>query len=202
MECLESRDNTTPEVTQVVVELLRQGLGRLATDREQAAQLISKACAVLMTARGAPKDDGVVRGALLPWQVRKVRAHIDANLDKPLLVPELSALVGLGPSYFQRAFKKSLGVSPHAFILERRIRRAQTLMLTTPQSLSLIARASGFSDQSHLTTRFHCAVGVTPSVWRRTNRGESESASQGEGSLVSRLSCSDARREVSSPRHS
>jgi AraC family transcriptional regulator len=172
-------DSETPKTAQIVAELLRAGLKTLDTNREAATQYLSKACAILETAgiRHATFDGdgiGLVRGGLAPWQMQRVKAYIEANLDKPMTAKELSAVVRLGPSHFQRAFKKCFGVGPHTFVVERRIKRAQELMLATDEPLCEIALAVGFADQSHLTKTFHNAVGVTPSVWRRHRRGSCE----------------------------
>ncbi len=143
-----------------------RGLENLDTDPAGATEFAFRAYSFLQTAQNAAPDVEA-RGGLMRWQLRRLKAHIDTNLEKSITINELAALVTLGASYFQRAFKKSFGVSPHAYLLERRIQRAQTLMLTTDNSLCDIALAAGFSDQSHLTTRFHRAIGVTPNVWRR-----------------------------------
>ncbi len=156
---------------QLIIDMLRAGLGHIDTNRDAAAKIITQACSVLESAGGAEPGRHAIRGGLLTWQIRRVKAHIESHLDRSISVIELAGAVRLGPSYFQRAFKRSFGVSPHAFILDRRIRRAQTLMLTTQDSLCAIALAAGFSDQSHLTTRFHRAIGITPSTWRRERRG-------------------------------
>ena len=158
--------NSTDGVAQIVSKLLRASLENLDADPAGAAEFAFRAYSVLQRIQNAPSG-GEIRGGLMRWQIRKVRAHVDENLCRPIAIFELAALVRLGASYFQRAFKRSFGVSPHAYMLDRRIQRAQTLMLTTDDSLCDIALAAGFSDQSHLTTRFHRAIGMTPNVWRR-----------------------------------
>jgi AraC family transcriptional regulator len=171
-----ARGSETPKTAQIVAELLRAGLRTLDTNREAATHYLSKACVILETAgiRHSTFDGdaiGLVRGGLAPWQMHRVKAYIEANLEKPVTAKELSAVVRLGPSHFQRAFKKCFGVGPHAFVVERRLKRAQELMLATDEPLCEIALAAGFADQSHLTKTFHNAGGVTPSGWRRNRRG-------------------------------
>lgn len=151
----------------IAVELLRGSLEYLHIDRGTATQLISRACAVLESVIVVAPAAPAIRGGLAPWQIRKLEAYIDANIGMRVTVEHLAALVRLAPGYFPRAFKRSFGVSPHAFLMDRRIRRAQTLMLTTHESLGAIAIATGFADQAHLTTRFSRVVGLTPSAWRR-----------------------------------
>ncbi|MEI9887625.1 MAG: AraC family transcriptional regulator [Rhizomicrobium sp.] len=175
-------NTNTPKAAQIVVELLRASLKTLDTDREAACSYISKACSVLETVDAAPKPGmGLVRGGLAPWQVQRVKAYIEANLDKSVTVRDLSAVARLGPNYFQRAFKKQFEVSPHAFVMQRRIDKAQELMLTTDEPLCAIALAAGFSDQAHLTTRFHRIVGTTPSLWRRERKQPLASAHEASG---------------------
>ncbi len=172
-----ARGSNAPKTAQMVVELMRAGLEALDTNREAATRYLSKARLILETAGPSIFDGaavGLVRGGLAPWQVQRVKAYIETNLDKPVTAKQLSAVVRLGPRHFQRAFKKCFGVGPHTFVVERRVQRAQELMLATDEPLCQIALASGFSDQSHLTKRFHSAVGITPSVWRRHRKGDCE----------------------------
>jgi AraC family transcriptional regulator len=61
-------------------------------------------------------------------------------------------------------------MTPSIFILNRRIAKAQELMVLTQDSLSAIALACGLADQSHFTRRFVQVTGVTPSRWRRDQR--------------------------------
>ena len=167
-----------PNCLNSVVELLRAALEALPANGNDATTYITKACSALEATSASASDSAsarsYVRGGLLPWQVKRIREFIDSNLDEPLSAEQLSTEVRLGPNYFQRAFKKSFGVSPHTFLVQRRIARAQELMLSTEQPLAEIALMSGFSDQAHFTTRFRRALGTTPGLWRREMSGHSE----------------------------
>ncbi len=109
----------------------------------------------------------VPRGSLAPWQVRRVRLHVDENITQRLAIEDLARLVNLSTSHFSRAFKVSFGVTVHRYVMEKRIETAQRLMLGTAQELSIIAVGCGMSDQSHLTRWFRRVVGETPASWRR-----------------------------------
>ncbi len=110
------------------------------------------------------------RAVLAPWQARRVVAHIDAHLGQNLRLSDLAAIARLSCSYFSRAFKGSFGKAPHAFIIERRIARAQQAMLAADEPLSQIAIACGFADQAHLSRAFRRLTGRTPHAWRRARR--------------------------------
>jgi AraC family transcriptional regulator len=64
-------------------------------------------------------------------------------------------------------FKASPGVSPHRYQLKTRIGKAQELLLMKGESLSMVAAATGFSDQSHFTRTFKRVPGATPHEWRQ-----------------------------------
>lgn len=109
------------------------------------------------------------RGGLAPWQIRKVDRYLRATLDRSVRVEDLARQVSLSASHFSRAFKASFGVTPHMFIIRLRVELAQTLMLTTQESLSQIALLCGLADQAHLSKLFRRKVGETPGAWRRQN---------------------------------
>ena len=111
--------------------------------------------------------DRVFRGGLAPWQVRTVRSHIDTNLDSVITTADLATLVGLSKYHFSRAFRESFADSPHAYMMRRRIERAQGLMLKTSEPLATIAISCGLADQAHFTRLFRRFVGSTPGAWRR-----------------------------------
>lgn len=110
------------------------------------------------------------KGGLTPWQIARVRRHIEDELDQTILVEAMASVARLSSGHFCRAFKVSIGETPHAYVIRQRIRRAQTLMLRTSDNLSQIACACGLTDQAHLTRWFRRLVGETPLGWRRAWR--------------------------------
>jgi AraC family transcriptional regulator len=124
-------------------------------------------------ARPASPPRGPVRGGLAPWQVKRVLDYIEKNLAECIPVGAIAAVVGLCSSHFSRAFKRSLGLPFHLYLMRRRVALAQRLMLNTADSLGTIAVSCGMSDQSHLTRWFRRVVDETPNAWRRAHRGAS-----------------------------
>jgi AraC-like DNA-binding protein len=112
----------------------------------------------------------IVRGGLAPWQLQLARNKMGTNLEDGIPLSEIAADCRLSLKYFARAFTRSLGVSPHRWLLQRRLSHAQNLMRTTEMSLAVVAITCGFSDQAHFTRVFSRAVGTTPGRWRRIQR--------------------------------
>ena len=117
-------------------------------------------------ALGRPQP-GSARGGLSPATLRRTRDYVDSHLEQTIDLESLAATAGLSVFHFARAFKQSEGVTPHAFILERRIAKARELLTGTSLPLAEIALAAGFADQSHLARRFRQAVGVSPGTFRK-----------------------------------
>jgi AraC-like DNA-binding protein len=107
--------------------------------------------------------------SMLAWQVRRIQDYIDRNITEPIKVSELCALVNRTPSHFSRTFKRAVGLSPHAYVLRRRIQLASQLLARSEMPLSEIALNCGFGDQSHLSNRFREHSGMTPAAWRRAH---------------------------------
>ena len=110
-----------------------------------------------------------VRGGLSAWQRRRTLEILDANLDGTVLLTNLAAECGLSVRHFARAFKESMGLPPHRYLLKRRIDTARGLLLGSTRSLLDIALSCGFADQSHFTRVFTASVGVSPGAMRRAN---------------------------------
>jgi AraC family transcriptional regulator len=141
----------------------------LRDERSNAAACLQRANAMLKGLEDTPPtpSDRGARQGLAPWQVRRVLAHIDANLSMPIRNNDLAAVARLSTFHFNVAFRNSVGDSPHEYIIRRRMERAQGLMLSTDQSLSEIAAECGLADQAHFTRLFRRFVGESPAAWRR-----------------------------------
>ncbi len=113
---------------------------------------------------------------LLPWQTARVEGYVRGELSSRISIPDLARLVGLSSSYFSRAFKRSLGISPHAYVMHQRIEYAKQIMLTSTWSLSDIASLCGFSDQANFSNVFRRFVGTSPGWWRRNCRHVTQGA--------------------------
>lgn len=165
-----------------LLDLLGQARRAVEVDPGLAKRCLEKMTAML-TGEGTPGIDSALvpvtarepagklaKGGLASWQLARIRSHIDDQLDSTILIEDLSTIAKLSPGHFCRAFKVSTGETPHGYIVRQRIRRAQTLMLNTDETLSQIACACGLTDQAHLTRLFRRMLNETPLVWRRNWR--------------------------------
>jgi AraC family transcriptional regulator len=108
-----------------------------------------------------------IRGGLAAWQVRRAKEILSAHLDGRMQLREVAQACGLSVSYFSRAFRRSVGVTPHNWLLTLRVEVAKQKLREGRLSLRDVALACGFADQSHLTQVFTRSVGVSPGAWRR-----------------------------------
>lgn len=169
---------------QRIGRLVRQAMLFLESDRQVAWRCLNDVSALLGPPAEAPTASDPIMsapfrpGGLARWQARRTVAHIEANLESKLEVRGLAELVSFSKSHFSRAFKRSLGLSPMAYVMLRRVERAKVLMTSTTQMLTEIALICGFADQSHLNRSFRRLIGVSPGRWRRSNEERTGSASR------------------------
>lgn len=100
-----------------------------------------------------------------PGAVETAREYIHAHHQRDISVRELAAVAGLSPYHFIRVFRKHVGLTPHAYLTQVRVQRAQHLLLAGDPP-SQTALAAGFFDQSHLSRHFKRIVGVPPGCYR------------------------------------
>lgn len=110
-------------------------------------------------------------GGLASRQLRRVQELIAARASEPVsaspTLAELAAEARLSLSHFAREFHRTVGQTPYAYMLRRRIERARDLIARSELSIGEIGRQSGFPSAAHFTERFHREVGVTPTGLRR-----------------------------------
>jgi AraC family transcriptional regulator len=122
------------------------------------------------TYSATPASSPRARGGLAPWQESRAKEAMEAALDKEITIARLAHDCRLSASQFARAFRQSTGCTPHRWLLQRRVERAQDLLLTSDKTLAEIASSCGFFDPSHLTRAFGQTVGTSPGLWRRARR--------------------------------
>lgn len=116
---------------------------------------------------GGMRAHRVDRGGLAPWQTRRAQELIASDLSGDMSLGQVAAECGLSTAYFSRAFKRSTGTTPHAWLQQRRIGTARQLLGERKLTLAEIALCCGFADQSHFTRIFARIVGMTPGAWQR-----------------------------------
>jgi transcriptional regulator GlxA family with amidase domain len=169
------------QLRSAVTELFAALSSTLSDQRDSAEDSLNRAAEILQevdVAEPPPKQEA--KGGLAPWQIRKVTAHIEANLDMPMRSSELAAIARLSPCHFSRVFRSSFGCSPLEYVTRRRMEHAQGLMLSTDAPLAQIALDCGLADQAHFSRLFRRFVGETPRSWRRA-RVAPESLEAGVG---------------------
>ena len=145
--------NSTPERLYVESQLMR--LAVLLLRRHSTASQV---------ARILPS------GGLTRKQAGRVLDYIESNLSSQLTLSELAGIAELSLHHFARMFKRTVGVAPYRYILERRVERAKAMLRAAKASIVDISLSVGFYSQSHFTSAFHRMVGATPTEFQGSNR--------------------------------
>jgi AraC family transcriptional regulator len=107
------------------------------------------------------------RGGLATWQTCAVSGYLERHLSETISLATLARLTRLSEQHFCRAFKKSLGLPPHQFHVQRRIERAKLLLADRANTVTDIALMLGYSQTSAFSVAFRKMTGRSPSEFRR-----------------------------------
>jgi AraC-like DNA-binding protein len=126
---------------------------------------LTEALVVLVGRHGAPTQEprspGQERRA-----VRLSREYLDEHAEEDVPLGSLAGFAGLSPYHLCRVFRNGVGMTPHDYQTQVRVRRAKTL-LSAGLPIALVAAEAGFYDQAHLTRQFKRIVGLTPGRYIR-----------------------------------
>jgi AraC family transcriptional regulator len=103
------------------------------------------------------------RGRLSRLVLQKIRDYVLANLSEPIEVGDLAALAGKSAFHFSRIFTRSVGLTPHHYVVHLRLQTALRHIRDGRMGLAEIAADTGFSDQSHLSRWIRRVHGAAPS---------------------------------------
>jgi AraC family transcriptional regulator len=108
-----------------------------------------------------------VPDCLTPQQLKAIVEYVRSHLHSELRLHQIANHVGISPYYLAHAFKVTVGLSPHQYVLRCRLNQAQQLLRGTQMSIAAIAYEVGFGNQSHMTTVFQKTLQVTPNLYRK-----------------------------------
>lgn len=146
---------------------LAQGFGRLfaaITSDDPVAPLASEALLLQLLAALRDERPRRAREPGLPAALARAKALIDDDPAAPVTLAALAEASGLGRFQVLRCFARATGLTPHAYLVQRRIDVARRL-IATGQPLAEAAAASGFADQSHMTRVFVRKYGISPGAY-------------------------------------
>jgi len=134
-------------------------------------QLIDLLTTRLLAAHtGSPTTIQPVMGGLSPKVLLRAIERLRSDSDADVSLAALASDAGLSRFHFCRAFKESTGLSPHAWLRQRRLEQAMNMLRDTEASVVSVAAALGYASQTAFAAAFRKLTGETPSDWRRRTR--------------------------------
>ena len=102
--------------------------------------------------------------------MRRLDDYIAQTGDAKLYMKDLAGVADMPLTSFARAFKATTGMTAHQYVMNQRLKNAQSLLRETDHGLAEVAAKSGFASQSHMTDVFRKKLGQTPGAFRKTVR--------------------------------
>ena len=98
-------------------------------------------------------------------RLRQIDALIEERMQERLTVQDLAETLGLSVGFLIRAFRSEVGMTPHDYIMDRRLARARSLLTKSDMRIAAVAAACGFASHAHLVTVFRRYLDVSPSTF-------------------------------------
>lgn len=105
-------------------------------------------------------------------RVEESMQYFRDRIDKPVSIEDAAASIGLSKGAFIRLFKKEMGTTPYAWLMEIRISYACELLARDSVPIDLIAQYTGFNDRFHFSKTFKKMIGIPPAVYKRREQSQ------------------------------
>lgn len=106
--------------------------------------------------------------------LNQIDRYIDQHIDLSIKTQDLAKSVFLGKSQFYIQFKTQVGMTPHQYVLHKRIEFAKNLLQSGQYNLTYIAQRCGFNSQSTFSYRFHQIEKITPNQYRKNHQSQNK----------------------------
>ncbi|CDP85369.1 MULTISPECIES: helix-turn-helix transcriptional regulator [Mycolicibacterium] len=159
----------------LLIHHLVEQINGVAGRRDVVARLLTDSLAetlrlVILDTCAAPRQPESRRRASLDAATRaNIMAYLNDSIDAEITLDALAELADMPVRTFMQAFRTTFGTTPYQFVLEHRITRAKTLLLTTSLTIGEVAAMVGFSNATHFATAFRKRTGVSPRDYRDSN---------------------------------
>jgi AraC family transcriptional regulator len=150
-----------PQLAATLVKLATGMSGKIALE-ERALRLAET---VLATVAGHAQSAATPSSRDLR-RISRVLRYIEEHADEPVDLADLAGVACMSKYHFLRTFRRTVGVTPHQFLLDLRTRRAAIALCTTSMPIAAIAFDAGFGDLSAFNARFRRVFGMSPGQWR------------------------------------
>lgn len=166
---LRDGDDGLPEFKDMIVHTphLAECLIRLNRAVHMGAEKLAKETAMTEAMSNLFIIHGGIRNIKIgtePRAVTRAREYLADNLTEKVSLARLASIAGLSRYHLLRVFKKTTGLPPYRYHLQRRVERAKTLLLSGVP-IAEAALDCGFTDQSHFTHKFKLFTGATPAQY-------------------------------------
>jgi two-component system response regulator YesN len=121
----------------------------------------------------SPSVTGEPQGQHRNHVVEKACTFIADNFSKDIVLEDVARAVFLSPNYLSSLFRKTVGCTFRAFLVQERIRAAKALLVSTDMPIKEIVERTGFKDYNYFNRTFRSLAGIPPAKYRSNGNGQS-----------------------------